>query len=1160
MSAPPTPPYVELHCHSAYSFLDGVSLPGELAHRAHELGHVALGLTDHNSVSGSMELAQVASDHGIRAIHGAEIDLTTASGCGAGGRHLTLLVRDGRGWRNLCRILTLAHAHTRDGPGRRERGEPSVELEAVLDHADGLVCLTGCAGRSAIAGGVRDEPVARGLLEAFGSENLRVELQRPYARDDRARNRALAAFARRLGVPCVASGDVHAHARCRAELQDAFVALRHRTTLDASEPLRRGNCSHVMTTPQAMTRRFADHPEAVRETLALAERLTFDLTHDLGYRYPGAEDASAERKLAELCEARLHEHYEAAAACAEAQARLRQELNVIGKLGLAGFFLLHHDMLELSREVAREVRGPDSVRALLAPGRGRGSSVSSLVCYLIGLSHIDPIANRLTLGRFLHEDLRGLPDIDLDFPRDIREVLIPRVHERFGCERAALVAAFPTFRARGAIRELGKVLGLPPGEIEREARSAERYGAAEHDIGVAGGEMGERGDREEREDRLSAEPARGRTVVARSERWRWLARLVEEAYGLPRHLSQHSGGMIIATRPLIDCCPVVPAAMEGRQMVQWDKDSCADAGFLKIDLLGLGMLSAVERCVETIVHTRGERVDLSRIPFDDERTFDAISAADTVGSFQIESRAQMQSLRRTRPRDLDDLAVQVAIIRPGPIQGGAVNPYIERRRRLREDPDYQIPYEHPSLEPVLRDTLGTIIFQDQVMEVAQAFAGYTPGEAEGLRRAMSRKRSQELLQSHRERFVAGVMRHAGRDGSEIDQQTAERVWQMIEGFAGFGFPKAHSAAFGLLAYQSTWLRVYYGPEFLCALLNEQPMGFYAPDSLVHEAEHRGIPILRLDVNASQVECTVHEGGVRLGLGYIKDVGGEEMRELVAERERGGRFASLGELAGRIGARRRTLEQLAWSGACDEIIAAERSPGGRWEDRALGEADRRTALWQLGLAAAGHGTVDGTQLALPLELPGAPRLRPLGRWQRLIADYGTSGVTIGDHAMAVLRERLTAPMLTTSAQLTRLPSGSAVSMAGLVIARQRPGTAKGTMFLLFEDEFGTANLIVPRAVYERHRHLARAEPLLLARGRVERSEGVVNLLVRELSELERFIAGGVEGEEREAALARVHRLPVPAQAPQEQEDDAGEVGSSMRAVAPPIQSFAMGRRR
>ncbi len=503
-----TPPYVELHCHSAYSFLDGVSLPHELAHRARELGHVALALTDHNSVSGSMELAQAAPDHGVRAIHGAEVDLTPPSGRGApasgrgapasgrdaGGRHLTLLVRDERGWRNLCRILTHAHEHTRDGTNRRELGEPSVDLGTVLDHAEGLVCLTGCAERSAIGGGVHDEPVARRLLDAFGPDGLRVELQRPYARHDRARNRTLAAFARRLGVACVASGDVHAHARSRAELQDAFVALRNHTTLDASEPLRRGNASHVMSTPQAMASRFADHPQAVRETLLLAERLTFDLDTDLGYRYPGAEDVDAGRRLAELCGASLRERYCASAISAEAQSRLTQELNVIGKLGLAGFFLLHHEMLELARGIAAEVRGPDSVRALLAPGRGRGSSVSSLVCYLIGLSHIDPLASGLTMGRFLHEDLRGLPDIDLDFPRDIRAQLIPRVHEHFGRDHAALVAAFPTFRARGAIRELGKVLGLPPGEIERAARGAERFGSdVEHDIAVGAQEAGARG-------------------------------------------------------------------------------------------------------------------------------------------------------------------------------------------------------------------------------------------------------------------------------------------------------------------------------------------------------------------------------------------------------------------------------------------------------------------------------------------------------------------------------------------------------------------------------------------------------------------------------------------------------------------------------------------
>jgi error-prone DNA polymerase len=1187
----PGSPYVELHCHSAYSFLDGVSLPEELAQRAGELGYTALALTDHNTVSGSMELAQAAADHGVRAIHGAEIDLIAdPAGAGSGSvetRHITLLVRDGRGWSNLCRILTLAHEHTRDGSHRRERAEPAVSLQAVLDHAEGLVCLTGCAGQSVIGQGAHDEGTARRLLDAFGPEGLYVELQRPYARHDRARNRAFAALARRLGVRCVATGDVHAHMRARAELQDALVALRHRTTLDASEPLRRGNHSHVMCAPQAMVSRFCDHPEAVRETLRLAEQLTFDLTKDLGYRYPGAEDESSSRRLAELCRARLQERYGPGAPAAarasgeEARARLEQELRVIDRLGLAGFFLLHHDMLELAREVALEVRGPDSVRALLAPGRGRGSSVSSLVCYLTGLSHIDPVANRLALGRFLHEDLRGLPDIDLDFPRDIRERLIPRVHDRYGHDRAALVAAFPTFRARGAIRELGKVLGLPAGGIERLARGADRYGSdAEHDVAVAvaGARPG-----------ADAPGAAGGEAGMPSERWRWLGKLVEQAYGLPRHLSQHSGGMIVSTRPLIDCCPVVPAAMEGRQMVQWDKDSCADAGFLKIDLLGLGMLSAVERCVEEIARVHGERIDLSRIPFDDPLTFRAIRAADTVGVFQIESRAQMQSLLRTRPMNLEDLTIQVAIVRPGPIQGGAINPYIERRRRLREDPAYEVPYEHPALEPVLKETLGTIIFQDQVMQVAEAFAGFSPGEADGLRRAMSRKRSQEKLGRHRERFIAGAVRHVG-----AEQETAERVWGMVEGFAGFGFPKAHSAAFGLLAYQSTWLRVHHGAEFLCALLNEQPMGFYAPDSLVHEAEHRSPPaqriaLLGLDVNASAAQCTVEGAGVRLGLGYVKGVVSAEVSELVAERERNGPFRSLGELASRAGVRRGTLEQLAWSGACDSLLGSG--------DTQMG-ADRRSALWQLGLATPAETVAAGesTQLALPLELPPVPRLRPLGRWQRLIADYSTSGVTIGDHALAILRKRLTVPMLVTSAQLARLPTGYEVAVAGLVIARQRPGTAKGTMFLLFEDEFGTINLIVSKAAYERHRHLARAEPLLLARGRLERSQEptaasalaprgtsrkqagdareeirpVINVIVRELAPLERFLPGGVDEAAGAAAGARVHRLPGsarPASSEEEQSELAaeeelrsGEVGSSMRAAAPAVQSFAAGRRR
>ena len=573
--------YTELHCHSAFSFLDGASLPDELVPSALGLGYKALALTDHNTVSGSMEFAVSAQALGLRPIHGAELDLDD-------GRHLTLLVSDSRGWSNLCRILTRAHAHTRDGRPGAPPTEPATPLDTVLEHSEGLVCLSGCALR-----GVHDEPTLRQLREAFGTERLRVELQRPFLRDDRARNRRLASLAKRLGLECVATGDVHAHTRGRAPLQDAFVAVRLHSTLDASEPQRRGNFSHVLAPPAAMEARFAEYPEAVRETERLADELRFDLRSDLGYRYPGAEDERAMRKLTELCSARMLDRYRDVDADIRerAQSRLQEEMRIIESLRLPGFFLLHHEMLELAREVAIEVRGTESARALLPPGRGRGSSVSSIVCYLTGLSHVDPIANELLIGRFLNDELTSLPDIDLDFPRDIREKLIPRVHQRFGHDRSALVAAFPTYRARGAIRELGKALGLPPGEIERVARGSEGWDARQVSKDIES--TGRRGP---------------------TGRWVWLARLAAEAHGLPRHLSQHSGGMIVATRPLIDCCPIVPAAMEGRQIVQWDKDSCADAGFLKIDLLGLGMLSAVERTVELIARTRGEQIDLSSHP------------------------------------------------------------------------------------------------------------------------------------------------------------------------------------------------------------------------------------------------------------------------------------------------------------------------------------------------------------------------------------------------------------------------------------------------------------------------------------------------------------------------------------------------------------------
>jgi error-prone DNA polymerase len=1086
-------PYVELHCHSAYSFLDGASHPVELAGVAAEQGHSAIALTDHDGLHGAMEMAQALKPLGVRHITGAEVTL-------ADGSHLTLLCESREGYTNLCRLLTASHWHTRkwaregwedptgqvvDGrrPGQDPLDEePSVTLEDVERNAAGLVCLSGCAREGALAARIEagDHPgaaaIARRLLRAFGPERFRVELQRPYWRNDRRRNRLLAELAERLGVPCVATGNIHAHARERIPLQDAMVAVRLGATLDETEPRRRGNSSHVLAPPERMAERFREHRDAVEESGRLAERLTFDLTEDLGYRYPGSEDPDADRKLAELCGALFSERYRGRRRRDEAAARLDEELRVIRHLGLSGFFLLHRDLLELAREVAVEVRSPESARRLLPPGRGRGSSVSSIVCYLTGLSHVDPIENELLLGRFLNEELTALPDIDLDFPRDVRDVLIPRVHDRYGRDRCALVAAFATFQVRSAVRDFAKALGLPPGEIERLARAVDPW-KDRNDI---------EGDVSNSIAPTRAEPASSRTAGG-SPRWRALVQLARDAWGLPRHQSQHPGGMVISTQPLIDLCPVQPASMEGRQMVQWDKDSCGDAGFLKIDLLGLGMLSAVERCIDEVARVRGERIDLSRIPYDDGEVYARIQEAETMGVFQIESRAQMQMLKRTRPENLDDLTVQVALVRPGPIIGGAVHPYIEHRKALREIPGYEVPYLHPSLEPVLSDTLGTIVFQDQVLEVAMAFAGFSAGEAEGLRRAMSRKRSEAAIRVYEEKFIAGgTSRGASRE-------VAEQVWSQIVGFSGFGFPKAHSAAFGLLAYQSTWLRVHYQPEFLCGLLNEQPMGFYPPDSLVHEAQRRGVEVLPPCVVRSSAACVVESSAdglaVRMGLGYVGGVKEMEVRALVAEREAGGAWRSLGDMAGRSGASAETLGRLAWAGSCDGLVDGPE------------QGRRRRALWTLGVAVPGVSVSEGTQLSLPLDPHEGPELRALSAWERMLADYGSTGVTLREHPLELMRPDLPGD-LRTSEDLEHHPNGRRVRVAGLVVARQRPATAKGVTFMLLEDEHGTINLIVPPPVHDRFRLAVRSEPLVLAAGRLERREGTTNVLVDRIERLER----------------------------------------------------------
>src|SRR5213592_4696613 len=1053
--------YTELHCHSAFSFLDGASLPEQLALTASQLGYTGVALTDHNGLYGSMAFAHEAKQLGLQAITGAEVTLLD-------GAHVTLLAETPEGYANLCRLITAAHL------GRADRRDPRLDFASLEARHEGLIVLSGC--RSGLLPGVLQHEgptAARAFVErcfaVFGRENFFVELQRNYVRGDRALTRALIDIARDVQLSVVATGNVHYHARARHRLHDVLTAIRHRTTLDGSHSVRRPNSEFSLRPPEDVAALFGDCPDAVANTLAIAERCrAFDLTRDLGYGFPdfrGAARAPAPLALAELCRARLVERYpEGSEYRAEAERRLAEELTLIEHHRLSGFFLVYHDLFDLAREVAADVRrGSPRAGANLLPGRGRGSSVSSIVCYLLGLSHIDPIANRLFLGRFLNESLASVPDIDLDFPREIREELIRRVYKRYGDEHVGLVCSFPTYRLRSAVREIGKALDLPQGEIEQVAKLADRRSG-----GLA--------------DELDQLPGfKGRK---HAPLWKELCELAEEIAGLPRHVSQHVGGMIISSRPLVEVVPLERAAMEDRVVCQWDKDSCDDARFVKIDFLALGMLSLVEECVELIAARAGKTPDLSRIDFADAAVYDRICRGDTVGLFQIESRAQIQMLRRTRPRNLEDLAVEVAIVRPGPIVGGAVNPYVRRREEQRRAAArgrrYRPPMDHPLLQEVLAETLGVILYQDQVLQVCQALAGFTPGQAEALRRAMSRRRSRELMAEFWDEFRVGA---AGRGVSEA---LAQRVFTQVIAFSEFGFPKSHAAAFGLLAYQSAWLRHYHPAEYYTGLFNNQPMGFYSLDALGRDAKRNGIEIRLPDVNRSDVWCTVEGAAVRVGLGFIRDWSEETATAVVLERERRGAFRSLGDFVRRAPPKlkRTGIENLVWVGGCDGFGLT-----------------RRELLWQVGLwlppeAEQGGEARGRRQLELALDHP-FERLRfgGLAADERLLAEYAVLGFAASGHPLALLRDVLP-PGVVQSDALPRLEHGARVEVAGLVVARQRPETAKGFVFVLMEDVAGMVNVIVRPDVYREHRTAIRGEPLLWVRGKLAKDDGTVNVLAEE----------------------------------------------------------------
>jgi len=1049
--------YAELHAHSNFSFLDGGSHIEELVLRSLELGHTALALTDHDGLHGAMEFAQSARAWGLKPITGAEITL-------ANGHHLTLLCENARGYANLCRLISHAHLD-------HERGKPRVEPEMLASRTDGLIALSGCRVGEVLAliahGKHREaEEVARRYSDMFGSSNFFLEMQNNLVYGDTRRNHRLAELAEHVGIGVVASGDVHYHVRQRHRLQDVLVAIRNRMTLDASHRVRRENSEYFLRASDEMGALFRDFPAAISNTQMIAERCEFDLAKDLDYGFPDCpvpDGESQESYLRQVCQREASLRYTRSRR--EVDERLEQELRLVEKHGLAGFFLIHREILLLAEQVATKIKGRPYHGP---PGRGRGSSVGSIICYLIGLSHIDPIANNLFLGRFLNEEMASVPDIDLDFPRDIREKLMLRVYEHFGNDHVGLVATFPTYRIKGAVREVGKALGLGAAELDRLARMTDGFSA--------------------REIRAQMQQAEGFRQKLGSAGWDLFADLVEEIAGFPRHISQHVGGLVIASKPLVEMVPMEQSAMEGRVLIQWDKDSVDDARMIKIDFLALGMLSAQDDCLEMIEEHRGKRIDLSRIDFNDTRVYDSICAADTMGVFQIESRAQMQTLPRVRPRSLEDLTVQVAIIRPGPIVGGSVNPYIARR--MGKEP---VTYDHPSLQPALEETLGVILYQEQVLQAAMALAGFTAGQAESLRRAMSRKRSAEAIEKLKGDFMAGCLSRG------VPEEAAESVFQKINGFAAFGFPKAHATAFGLLAYQTAWLRTYYPAEFLCALFNAQPMGFYAPHVLVNDGKRHGVTVLPPDINQSGANCTIEAGGeVRTGLRYVKGMTAEKGgKEIEDERLRSGEYRSLFDFLERTRLKRKQIENLVACGCFDDF-----------------GLERRELLWQLGLVYRSEGRNQAQrQLALPLpteqDMPSGAgfALRPTSEWEKMQADYLVLGMSPRRHPMEFARAHLHEGVVSTK-MVESLADGGHAEVAGLVVCRQRPGTAKGFVFMVLEDEYGLVNVIVKPDVYEANRGTVRAEPFLVVAGEVQRRDGITNLIAKKFLP---FAVGGIAPE-------------------------------------------------
>ena len=1013
--------YAELHCHSYFSFLDGASSPEELATRAAALGLCGLALTDHDGVYGAVRFHRAAREAGIKPIFGAEVTL-------ADGSHVTLLARDSRGYANLCRLISYAH---REQP----KGEAALDPGLLAEHARGLICLSGCSrGPLARLLLARKSEEARRLAQEMASwfphGCFFVELQRQLRRQDGFLSRTLASLADELHLPVVATGNVHYACQKQSRLQDVLTCIKHNTTLAEAGQLLRPNHEAYLRSPEEMADLFRDRPDALESAAAIAEscRVSLDFSDVAVPRYPLPQGEDGDSYLRRLCEQALPHRYPERDSRAAARRQLDHELEVIRRTGLSEYFLTVHDIVSFAK--SQGIRG-----------QGRGSAANSIVAYLLGITAIDPLEQNLLFERFLsverHAVEKSMPDIDLDFDRERREEVIQYIYRRFGWEHTAMVCTLVTFRARSALRDVGKALGFAPEVLDRAAKNIDYLSAGSVSS-------------EELKHVLGQD--------ASTQRWETLFSLCRQLDGAPRHLGIHVGGMVITRCPLIEVVPIEPATMPGRVVIQWDKDSIEDAGLIKIDVLSLAMLSAISEAVALVEETSGVQVEVTNLGLDDPVVYDLICSGDTIGVFQVESRAQMQMLPRLQPRCFNDLVIEVALVRPGPLQGGMVNPYLRRRRG-----EELVRYEHPRMAEALKDTLGIIVFQEQVLMVARDVASFSPGEAELLRRAMGRKRSAAEMERLRERFVQGAVANG------VNREQANCVYDQLAAFSSFGFNRAHAASFALLTYASAWLKRYHPLPFFTGLLNNQPMGFYSPSVVAEDAKRHGIRILPVDINRSGARCEIQNGGIRLGLNYLHGFGPELCRSVTEARGEG--FQSLQDLCRRVPIGRETLESLIMAGGCE-----------CWG------VPRRELLWQLGRCL---------EHPAPLvdDLPRVS-LRPLTENEILALQYSLTGVTSGAGPATLFRKGLAEAGTLPSTCLQDASAGTWVRVGGRVIVQQRPGTAKGFTFITLEDEWGHVNLVLRPTLYPRYRLDLRA-PGLVAEGTVEPDNGVVNVKVERL---------------------------------------------------------------